>query len=183
MTNYTETELAEIIIDTLCKNGVEPTDDFTADSGADYGYVAAYELASAAKGYAIAWGDSGETSYAIADSVEDLGYWLISQDLSGLDLLLNRARVYGIDSIVAAPAESTNACVVLISRDFYGPHSQIRVAMEENGQRERAAEFDNAAAAFDNAAAAQAWIDRAEEDTYVLSHNESSRPTYKVVEL
>ena len=173
MTNYTETELAKIIIDTLRENGVEPTDDFTADAGKDYGYVAAYELASA-KGYAIAYGDNGETNYAIADNAEDLGDWLISQDLSGFDLLRNRASVYGIDSVGDAPAESTNTCAVLISRGFYGPHSEISVAMEENGQRE---------AEFDNAAAAQAWIDEAEEDTYVLSHNESSRPTYKVVEL
>ena len=175
MTNYTETELAEIIIDTLRENGVEPTADFTADSGEDYGYVAAYALARA-KGYAIAWGDNSETNYAIADSVDDLGDWLISQDLSGLDLLLNSARVYGIESVDAAPAESTNTCAVLISRNFYGPRSEISVAMEENGQRQVEAEFDNAAAA-------RAWIDRAEEDTYVLSHNESSRPTYKVVEL
>ena len=175
MTNYTETELAEIIIDTLRENGVEPTADFTSDAGKDYGYVAAYELASA-KGYAIAYGDNSETNYAIVDNAEDLGDWLISQDLSGLDLLLNSARVYGIESVDAAPAESTNPCAVLISRNFYGPRSEISVAMEENGQRQVEAEFDNAATA-------QAWVDRAEEDTYVLSHNESSRPTYKVVEL
>ena len=178
MTNYTETELARIIIDTLRENGVEPTNDFTSDAGKDYGYVAAYALASAAKwGYAIAIGNNSETNYAIADSAADLGDWLISQELSGLDLLRARASVYGIESVDPAPAESTNPCAVLISRNFYGPRSEIRVAMmEENGQREREAEFDNAAAA-------QAWIDRAEEDTYVLSHNESSRPTYKVVEL
>ena len=173
MTNYTETELAEIIIDTLRENGVEPTDDFTADAGKDYGYVAAYELTSG-KGYAIAYGDNGQTNYAIAETADDLGDWLISQDLSGLDLLRNRASVFGIETVDAAPEDSTNLCAVLISRDYYGPHSEISVAMEDNGQRE---------AEFDNAAAAQAWIDEAEEDTYVLSHNESSRPTYKVVEL
>ena len=177
MTNYTETELAKIIIDTLSENGVEPTADFTSDAGKDYGYVAAYELASAAKwGYAIAIGNNSETNYAIADSAADLGDWLISQELSGLDLLRARASVYGIESVDPAPAESTNPCAVLISRNFYGPRSEISVAMEENGQRQVEAEFDNAATA-------QAWVDRAEEDTYVLSHNESSRPTYKVVEL
>jgi len=170
MKNYTESQLAEIIINTLNKNGIEPTEDFTAAAGKDYGYVAAYELASG-KGYAIACGDN---NYAICDNADDLGDWLINQDLSGLDLLLNRASVYGIDSVDEAPAESTRTCAVFISRDFYGPHSDISVALEENGQRE---------AEFENAAAAQAWIDEAEEDIYMLSHNESSRPTYKVVEL
>ena len=33
------------------------------------------------------------------------------------------------------------------------------------------------------AEAAQAWIDKAEEEIYYLSHNESGRPTYKVVEI
>jgi hypothetical protein len=172
MKNYTETELAKIIIATLRENGVEPTANFTADSGEDYGYVSAYELAGG-KGYAIAYGDSGETNYAVADDTDDLGDWLISQDLSGLDLLRNRASVFGVETVDAAPQDSTNLCAVLISRNYYGPHSEISVAMEDNGQRE---------AEFDNAAAAQAWIDGAEED-YVLSHNESSRPTYKVVEL
>ena len=172
MTNYAETELAEII-NTLCEQGVKPTDDFTADVGKDYGYVAAYELASS-KGYAIAYGDNGQTNYAIAETADDLGDWLISQDLSGLDLLRNRANVFGIKSVDAAAENTTNPCAVLISHDYYGPHSEISVATEDNGQRE---------AEFDNAEAAQAWIDEAEEGTYYLSHNESGRPEYKVVEL
>lgn len=173
MKTYTEKQLAEIIIRTLEENGIKPNKDFTACSGVDYGYVKAYALAET-DNYAIGYGDNAETNYAIAANTEDLGEWLISQDLSGLDSLINRASVYGIGSIDAAPDDSTDLCAVLISRDFYGPYSRISVAMEDDGQHE---------AEFDGAAAARAWIEKEEEYTYVLSHNESNRPTYKVVAL
>lgn len=170
---YTESQLAKIIIDTLRDHGVDPTDDFTAAAGKDNGYVAAYELANN-KGYAIAFGDNGETNYAIFETADDLGDWLIRDDLSGLDSLRAVASVYGISSIDPAARDSTNPCAVLISREFYGPYSHISVAMDDNGQHE---------AEFDSFAAAQAWIDAEEEDTYVLDHNETGRPTYVVVEL
>jgi hypothetical protein len=167
-------DYAEVIVRTLEENSVAPTDTFTAAAGRDYGQVRSWTLTGSDGLAAIAYGDSGETRYEITGEDDDLSNWLIRDNLDGLDRLINLASVRGIDEVDAAEPDSTNTCAVLISRDFYGAHSEISAAMEENGQRE---------AAFETAAAAQAWIDKAEEGTYYLSHNESGRPTYKVVEL
>ncbi len=167
-------DYAEVIVRTLEENSVAPTDTFTAAAGRDYGQVRSWTLTGSDGLAAVAYGDSGETRYEITGDDDDLSNWLIPDNLDGLDRMINLASVRGIDAVDAAEGDSTNPCAVLISRDFYGPSSQIEVAMEDDGQHE---------AEFDTAATAQAWIDEAEKGTYYLFHNESSRPTYKVVEL
>lgn len=169
----TSADYAEIIVRTLDEHCIDPIETFTAVAGSDYGLVRAWMLAGC-ESFAIAYGDSGQTNYSICSNMDDLGEWLIDDNASGLDAIRGRAGVYGIETIKTAPADSENICAVLISRNFYGPRSDISVAMTSDGQREEE---------FETAADAQAWIDEVDGVTYYLSHNESSRPTYKIVEI
>jgi hypothetical protein len=171
---YNSSDYAEVIVRTLEEHSIEPDNIFTAAAGRDYGQVRSFSLVGTDGLVAVAYGDSGETRYEITGDDDDLSNWLIPDNLDGLDRLINLASVRGIDEVDAAEPDSTNTCVVLISREFYGPRSEISAAMEDDGQRE---------AEFENAEAAQSWIDKAEAGIYYLSHSESARPTYKVVEL
>lgn len=56
-------------------------------------------------------------------------------------------------------------------RSFFGPREELSFAQDDYGDR-----LD-----FDTVLEAKNWIDEAEAGTYVLAHNESSRPEYVVV--
>ncbi|MGN6548773.1 MAG: hypothetical protein ACTHJ3_02610 [Pararhizobium sp.] len=61
--------------------------------------------------------------------------------------------------------------VIKITREFYGPETKRSLLTKGNGHAEQ----------FDALAVAKAHIAELDSDRYHLSHNESSRPTYKVV--
>lgn len=56
-------------------------------------------------------------------------------------------------------------------RSFYGPREELSFATDERGERLE----------FGAVLEAKRWVDEADADTYVLAHNESSRPEYVVV--
>jgi hypothetical protein len=165
----TNTRGAEKIINDLIEEGIKPADTFTASAGRDYGQVKAWKLDDGT--YAIAYGDNGETNYAIHADADDLGDWLIHDDLGGIDRNIERANVYRLDQV--SEAESGALCSVLIEQSYYGPYTRTDAARDERGD----------VLEFDNGPAAQQWIDQSDSGTYYLEHNETGRPAYKIVEL
>lgn len=151
---------------------IEPTEDFTAAAGQDYGYVAAWDLGD--HGYLIQHGDNGTTEYDIADDADDLAAWLEYDDVHGLDAIIQTANVRGsgeVDEVNEAD-DAVGPFYVLITRDWYGPTETSSIAMDEYGQNNLE---------FSVWQDAQDWIDAAEEGIYSLSHNESGAPSYKIV--
>lgn len=154
----------------LALHNVTPTEDFTAEAGKDYGYVAAWELED---GFLVMYGNNGETNYDFADDIDDLPAWLESPDLDGLDTIVQTANVRGADEVEEADEGSEGPFYVLTTSYYYGPTEDSNlVANDDRLQTPR--EFDT----FQDA---QDWIDDAEDGIYTLSHNESGAPSYKIV--
>lgn len=168
MTQTTST--ASQIATILRERDIEPDEEFTAEAGRDHGYVAAWELPDG--DWLIQYGDNGTTEYDIADDADDLAAWLESDDLNGLDRIVQTANVRGSGDVDEAEEDAEGPFYVLITRYWYGPTETNSIAMDEYGQNNL--EF----ATWQDA---QDWIDAADEDIYTLSHNESGAPSYKIV--
>lgn len=173
-TTYTEEQMAEIVCRMMDEHNAEPSDDYTASAGQDYGYVAAWELPRLFSGrkprYAVKYGDNGQTNYAVADDIEDLACWLIPDDTSE-DTPQIVANVRGIEAVDAAPDNYAEPCRILCACDYYGPKTETDWVRDDHGNPIE----------WPTAGAAQDYIDKEEGGTYYLGHNESGRPTYKIV--
>lgn len=169
MKTYTESNMAMIIITTMIERGIDPDETYTAEAGSDYGYVEAWELPSG--DYAIKYGDNGQTDYAIAADTDDLAEWLEYDDLEGVTRAVQTAMVRGIDEVREAGEGDDGPFAVLVSRDYYGPKSITAAACDDRGDTLE----------FATIADAQEWIDEEEDGPYYLGHNESGRPTYKII--
>jgi hypothetical protein len=86
---------------------------------------------------------------------------------------VERANIFGLGSIEAANPEHGDRCIVLIARDYYGPHTRTQTATDTA----------HTTIVFECAAAAQAWIDNAESLVYHTKSGETGQPTYKVIAL
>jgi hypothetical protein len=174
---WTSAEVAETVINALVLNNVKPDETFIAASGRDYGFAEAWHL-----GYrenAVRYGDSGETRYALIESLDNLSRWLVHDDLDGINRLIELASVYGLAPLEDCPTTLTEPCAILIEHNYYGPRTGVDALRDERGM---VVEFNSteASSSYDQA---QGWIDQAEASTYVTEHNETGRPTYKIVSL
>lgn len=170
----TSEALAEIIVRFARENDVEPDEDFTADAGRDYGYVAAWGMPGDGNGYAVQYGDNGETNYYIASDASDLGQWLIHDNLSGTpEALIEAANVYGLDSLPDVEANNANGYAVMVSRNFYGPRTEHDLARDDHGD----------VVEYATLAEAQEAADEMDDEDYVTANSENGRPTYTVVAL
>lgn len=169
MQNYME---LSTVADILRERKIMPDDDFTAAAGQDYGYVAAWGLPDG--NYLIAYGNNGETNYAIADDADDLARWLEPPDLSDLDEILHTANLYGMTD-EASPKEACpddqGPFVIIRMRHYYGPVDKGNYIADESS---------GSAREFDSYKEAKAWIEE-EEGVYCTAHNESGAPTYHIV--
>jgi len=161
---------AEKLVEILRERNIEPDETFCAAAGQDYGFVAAWNLPWGSA-RVIRYGDNGETNYELDDTDTELSEWLISDEVSGIDALLQEATVLGIDAVEAATSEDSGPFTILETHDFYGPTSRTRVAQDDDGKDVE----------FDTIEEAQAWIDNEEDGDYYCLHNESGRPSYKIV--
>ena len=159
---------AEEIIRALRLHEVEPDEDFTADAGSDYGYVAAWEIDERGT-YAIAYGDNGTTQYDITDDADDLASWLLT-DGTGADAV-EIANVRGSNSIAEADPTTTEQCRIIEQHDYNGPTSKYNWMRDDNGN-EIEATYDEC----------KKITDGEDNDIYTLSYNESGRPKYYIVE-
>jgi hypothetical protein len=161
----------------LADYNVEPTKVYCAAAGADYGSVECWALPDSQHtdglGYLIAYGDNGETQYIIDDDVDDLAAWLEYDDLQGVDYYVQRANVRGIDAVDAAESDDEGTYYILETCYNYGP-SEVTDVVRYDGRRQDPLEFATLAEA-------QAWIDDANDTAYTMSHNESGRPSYKII--
>jgi len=169
MKTYTESRLAETIISTMIERGIGPDEEYTAEAGSDYGQVEAWRLHNGE--YAIKYGDNAQTDYALTDDADDLAAWLESDDLCGADRAVQTATIRGIDEVSEAGEADEEPFAILVSRDYYGPESVTTVASDDRGD----------ALAFDTYAEAREWVVGEKAEPYYLSHNESGRPTYKII--
>lgn len=160
MSTFTTSQL----IATLRAHGAEPTSSFEAASGKDYGFVNAWELANE-EGFAIEYGNNGETNHDVADDADDLACWLESPDLNALDTIIQTANVRGSDAVDAAEEDSDGPFRVLKTRYWYGATETSDLTDDE----------------FETFESAQEWVDEQEAKTYCTSHNESGAPSYKIV--
>jgi len=64
-------------------------------------------------------------------------------------------------------------CKIIVQKYFYGPYSPLSYLSED---------WQYEPIIFASRAAAQEKIDEIDNETYYLSHNESGRPTYTIVE-
>lgn len=170
MKTYTESEVAKIIVHSMLECNINPDAEFTAAGGHDYGYVAAFSLPDEG-GYIIQYGNNGQTDYAICDDADDLACWLDSPDLSGRDAAIQTANVRGADVVSEASCAETGPFYVLSTRYWYGLTETSDLARDERWEPIE----------FATHAEAQEWIYSALDGTYYLSHNESGRPTYKII--
>jgi hypothetical protein len=171
MHNYTTTEIAEMIIDFAREHDIEPTDTYTADAGADYGQVEAWELADGT--YAVNYNDSGYSRYELAPDADDLAVWLLHEDLHGADRIVETANVRGLDAL-PEPDDSRDEYAILVSHDYYGGTSSHDVYREEDSGE---------VVTYPTLTEAQDAADAMDEGVYVTEHNEIGRPTYTVVAL
>jgi hypothetical protein len=172
--------LAEVIYRDYSDRSIEADRDAQAAAGSDYGYVREWVLADSGLRL-IAYGDSGEINTVICDDADDdLLTWLIHDDLDGIDALVEQASVRGIDAVEAATEEDIEAAIyyILAEHSYNGPHTSIRVVYPDGTEGWAKGERGDHFACYADAAA---WIAEADEGIYQLPHNESGRPTYKIV--
>jgi len=158
--------IAKYIITALRANNVEPHTTHTAAPGRDWGFVAAY-LADDDT-YAIQYGDNGATSYDMANDIDDLALWLITDDADTV------ARCNARDEEPDKVADDyTGACYIITKREMYDSTSYAYEVDRETNQQDRLE--------FASVAEAQEWINENEAEIYHLAHNESGRPDYFIV--
>ena len=175
-------EVAEMLARCLEARDVAPDYEFEAHAGREYGDVQEWSLGAGAPRL-LRYGDGGGHTCILADACNDpdeLATWLLHPDLDGVEALHERAMVYGLDSAqVPAAAEGCEGpCLVLSESDYLdGTH---RVDIHDASER---GDYDWARPQpFASYAEAQAWIAEVDAGTYHLSHNESGRPTHKIIE-
>lgn len=166
-------KVAEIVVLAMIDHGVAPDKTFTADAGMDSGLVEAWKLPSG--GYAVQYGDNGQTDYEIAPDADDLAEWLLPQreDVDSEAWIILSANVRGLDVIEKAEPDNADGYAVLVSRHYYGPRTEHHLAWGQRGDVLRYETLDDA----------QTAADKMDEGTYFTAHNESGRPTYTVVAL
>ena len=164
--------VAEMIIEIFKERNIQPDRTFTATAGQDWGFVAAWELPGRSK-YVLHYGNNGETNYDFSDDIDDLSEWLLHDGLNGIDRVLERALVLGIDEIDEATESDDSPYYILVSRDYYGPTSKTSIVFDPL--------TNNEYLEFDTIAEAQEWIDNEEDGPYCCAHNEIGRPDYKIV--
>jgi hypothetical protein len=166
-------ELYEIVR-LLDRANVAPDAEFVAAAGINYGQVRAWSLDRQDGAHLVAWGDNGQTEYAIADVDEGSLYdWLIPDDntLSDVDLMAINANLRGIDAVRVAAGDDPGPVAILETHYFYGPSERT----------DPVGGWGGTATEFETLADAREWIADAEAETYCTSHNESGRPRYTIV--
>jgi hypothetical protein len=151
--------------------GIEPDEEFTAAAGKDQGYVAAWKLADG--DYLIAFGNNAETYHAIADDADDLARWLEDPDLTGLDAILQKANIRGVESIDEADEDAEGPFYIFETHRYFGfpPIEESSVVVE----------YDDEPMRFLTYKAALAWIQAEQDPGYITRHNEYGPPTYTIV--
>jgi hypothetical protein len=155
---------------TLRDRGIEPDEKYTAVAGKDYGYVDAWQLADG--DYLIAYGNNAETYHAIAYDADDLAHWLEDPDLSGLDAILQKANIRGVESIDEADEDAEGPFYIIKTRYYYGPIEQSEVVLDE--RKDEPMRFEKYEDAME-------WIQSEEDEGYITAHNESGAPSYVIV--
>lgn len=124
------------------------------------------------------YGNNANTHYDLAMAIEndeDLGAWLTEEDLPAEDVFLQRVNVYGAEKGVdEATQDMDGPFWVLITRHWYGPTETSQWVIDDGGIIPMA---------FPTYQDAEGWIKAAESGTYTLSHNESERPDYRIIEV
>jgi hypothetical protein len=160
---------ADQAVDDLTKAGIEPVAEYVAAAGRDYGWAKAWLTDGR---YVVQYGDNANTYAELAEDIDDLAEWFELWTLSGLDALVHTANIRGADAVPEAKEGDEGPFYVLETRYWYGATETSSLVMDETGREPLE---------FESIDEARAWIDRADSEVYHLSHNESSRPSYKVV--
>lgn len=156
------------------RDSVEPSAEYVAAAGYGYGWVKVWKIED---GYLVYWGNNAE-SYAVFEehmNIEDedeLAEWLEWQDLDNWESIEQRANVRGADAIPEEGEDEEGPFYVLKTRRWYGATETSNLIRDESGREPLE---------FETYEEAREWIKAADDCVYYLAHNESSRPSYKVV--
>ena len=161
------TAIAEILVDALKHNEVEPVSSHTAAPGADCGYVEAYDIGDDA--YVVAYGASSEANYDVTDNIDDLPAWLLTSDLESDTVAVANARNQEPQAVTD---DFIGEVKVIVARDFFGPSREYAWACTTAGSEPLH---------FDSIAAAREWIETKQATTYYLAQGESGAPSYFIV--
>ena len=154
-------------VNRLIEEGVAPDAEYYAAAGREYGWVKAWLLGDR---YVVQYGDNSNTYADFADDADDLASW-IEYDISGLDLIVQTANVRGADAVPEADESADGPFYVMETRYWYGATEESSIVTDDRGLYAQFASIEEA----------RAWIDDVENRPYWLLHNESGRPSYKVV--
>jgi hypothetical protein len=147
-----------------------PDMEAAAAAGADYGRVRAWETDG---GWIVEAGNNARTEVCRASSApDDLLAYLEDDSLTGMDAVVHAANLRGPDSV---PEARRNAplCAVLETTYHYGPTTRSDVVRHHPS---------GGPVLFGSRAEARRWIARTDRDAYTLAHNESGRPSYRVID-
>jgi hypothetical protein len=151
-------------------SGVEPIAEYIAVAGPGYGWVKVWTVE---EGYLVYWGDNGE-DYAVFEEyvdLEDLAEWIEWDDVGDLGAIEQRANVRGAAAVPEAKEGDEGPFYILETRHWYGPTETSSLIVGSNLEPLE----------FTSFAEAKEWIEEEDGSVYYLAHNESCRPTYKVV--
>jgi len=173
LSNAQQMMVAQTIVEMMRERDIAPDVDYTAAAGADYGLVRGWELPGGDGVYAIAYGDGGQTDYALdTDPDQPLADWLLHPDGSPLEIALEQANVLGLDAVEAATGEEEdNDYMILYATPQYGGDAPAAYDVDDQGRE----------LAFGTLAEAQAYVSKCEEGTAVLAHNQSGAHRHKIV--
>lgn len=145
-----------------------PIKTFTAAAGRNYGHVSAWALD---EGFLVSFETESLFDCDIADDIDNLGIWLEDQEISGIDVLVDKANIYGIETISEAQEMATGPFYILAMHQF-GEWKRTSICRVINGH-----EFHK----FSTYREAKNWIDAANKLPYTLEWDQVSRPTFKIV--
>jgi hypothetical protein len=160
---------AEQEISRLIAAGVTPNAKYVAAAGFDYGWVKAWCIGDS---YVIQYGDDMNTYTDVTKDIGDLAEWLELWTLSGLDAIVQTANVRGSGAVSEAIVSNKGPFYILETRHWYSVIEISRVVMDDSGHHPLE---------FMSIKEARTWIKRVEDEPYWPLHNESGRPSYKVV--
>jgi hypothetical protein len=151
------------------KYGIKPDAEYEAAAGRSYGWVKVWEVNDDL--YIIQNGNDAESGVHLASDASDLAEWLEFDDVHGLDKLVQTANVRGADHVPEADETVSGPYFILETKHFYGAAEENCIVTDKHdGPLE-----------FETIDEAKEWIGDVENWLHYSAHNESGRPSYKIV--
>lgn len=145
-----------------------PIKTFTAVAGRNYGHVSAWPLD---EGFLVSFETESLFDCDIADNIDNLGIWLEDDEISGVDVWVDKANIYGIESVPAAQETATGPFYILVSHPFQELKRTSLLRLTSGHEFRKFTTYQEA----------KNWIDVANKLSYMLDEDNVPRSTFKIV--